>query len=59
MSLVEQITQYLQYPQSLERLGICTTCPELQKESLNCNQCGCNMKIKVLMPGSNCPLKKW
>lgn len=59
MNLLEQVSDYLQYPKSLERLGVCTTCPQLDKESLRCNQCGCNMKVKVLVPLMTCPLGKW
>jgi hypothetical protein len=57
--MMEQITNYLQYPKSLERLGICATCDQLQKEELKCNQCGCHMKVKVLIPQASCPLRKW
>lgn len=57
--MIEQLLEYLQYPKSLERLGICTTCPKFQKEYLICDECGCNMKAKVLIPIMSCPLKKW
>ena len=59
MTLLDQLTDYLQYPKSLERLGICTGCDEFEKEKLICNQCGCDMKIKVLVPLMKCPLGKW
>lgn len=57
--MINQLIGYLQYPKSLERLGTCSLCDQLDKEKLICNQCGCNMKIKVLVPGMSCPIKKW
>lgn len=57
--MIQELMQYLQYPKSLERLGVCTTCPKLDKETLYCGNCGCNMKIKVLVPGMSCPEGKW
>lgn len=57
--MINPILEYLQYPKSLERLGICTTCPSLEKETLKCNKCGCNMKAKVLIPVMKCPQGKW
>lgn len=59
LNILEQVNQYLQYPKSLERLGICTTCPRLKKDTLECQECGCNMKIKVLIPLMKCPQNKW
>lgn len=56
---LERITDYLQYPKSLERLGVCSTCPSLEQNTLTCRQCGCNMKIKVLVPLMKCPINKW
>ena len=53
------VLEYLQYPKSLERLGVCSTCPKFVKDSLTCIECGCNMKAKVLIPLMTCPLKKW
>lgn len=53
------ISEYLQYPKSLERLGVCSTCGKFNKQDLTCNQCGCNMKIKTLIPIFHCPDNKW
>jgi hypothetical protein len=57
--LMNQLAEYIQYPKSLERLGVCSSCPSLIKETLTCQQCGCNMKLKVLVPLTTCPLGKW
>ena len=57
--LMNQIADYIQYPKSLERLGVCSGCPSLIKDTLTCQQCGCNMKLKVLVPLMKCPLGKW
>lgn len=59
MDIVKEIKQYLTNPKSLERLGVCSTCPSLIKETLVCKECGCNMKIKVLVPLMKCPKGKW
>jgi hypothetical protein len=59
INAIDQITDYIQYPKSLERLGICTSCEQLEKNTLKCYECGCNMKIKVLVPLMKCPLGKW
>jgi hypothetical protein len=59
MTLLDQLTDYLNYPKSLERLGICSQCDQLEKETLKCKQCGCHMKVKALIPLASCPLNKW
>ena len=59
MNLINQLIDYLQYPKSLERLGSCSLCDQFNKETMVCNQCGCMMKAKVLIPLASCPLKKW
>ena len=59
MTLLDQLTDYLNYPKSLERLGICSQCDQLDKQSLKCKQCGCLMKVKTLIPLASCPLNKW
>lgn len=57
--MIEQLTEYLQYPKSLERLGVCSTCENINKQDLTCKICGCNMKIKTLIPIFHCPDNKW
>ena len=44
---------------AFERLQTCSTCPEFEAESGRCKKCGCGMKIKAHILGSECPLKKW
>jgi len=39
-----------------ERLRICGTCPH---SGTQCKMCGCNLKIKVSLLNSECPLNKW
>jgi hypothetical protein len=59
MDLKAEILKYLNNPQSLERLGHCATCPSFQKDIMMCKECGCMMKLKVLVPTATCPLGKW
>lgn len=44
---------------AFERAAICNACPELFKPTWTCKKCGCFMKIKVRVPGVECPLGKW
>ena len=42
-----------------ERFDICKICPEFFAPTAQCKQCGCFMKIKVLIPNQKCPLNNW
>ena len=44
---------------AFERLQTCSTCPEFEAESGRCKKCGCGMRIKSHILGSECPLNKW
>ncbi len=57
--MINQILDYIKYPQSLERLGTCSLCENFNKETLICSQCGCNMRVKVLIPVIKCPIGRW
>lgn len=59
MDILEEVKKYIANPKSLERLGHCATCPSFNKTVMVCNECGCLMKLKVLIPSSTCPLNKW
>jgi hypothetical protein len=54
---VMQAMSLPQTPQSIERLGICQTCPEWT--GTKCKICGCFTKLKVKIPEEKCPLGKW
>ena len=41
------------------RMDICMVCPSWQHASNRCTECGCQMKVKVSLRSSECPLKKW
>jgi hypothetical protein len=41
-----------------ERLAICKACEHFSKKN-TCKRCGCLMSVKVNLPGSECPIKKW
>lgn len=44
---------------ALERLETCQACPEFEAETARCRKCGCGMKLKTHLLGSQCPLQKW
>lgn len=44
---------------SQERLEVCKSCDRFDEENSRCNECGCFMKYKTLLPWSKCPLDKW
>ena len=41
------------------RMDICKVCPSWEHRSNRCTECGCQMKVKVSLSSSECPLKKW
>ena len=41
------------------RMDICMVCPSWQHTNNRCTECGCQMKVKVSLASSECPLKKW
>jgi hypothetical protein len=42
-----------------KRLDICKTCDKFNQTLFKCNECGCFMIAKTLLPFSECPLNKW
>ena len=42
-----------------DRLTICKSCEEYNKNYRTCNVCGCFIPLKTSIPISACPLKKW
>lgn len=41
------------------RMDICKVCPSWEHTSNRCTECGCQMRVKVSLASSECPLKKW
>ena len=41
------------------RMDVCMVCPSWEHRSNRCTECGCQMKVKVSLRSSECPLKKW
>ncbi len=41
------------------RLEICVGCPKFRKLMRTCNDCGCQMDLKVMYAKSECPDGKW
>ena len=41
------------------RLEICSTCEKFEASTTRCQECGCFMIAKTLLPFSDCPLGKW
>jgi hypothetical protein len=44
---------------AIDRAKICKDCDRLFKPTWTCKECGCFMKVKVMVPNIYCPLKKW
>jgi len=44
---------------SEQRLIICRQCDKFNKISSQCEECGCFMDFKTLLPYVSCPLDKW
>lgn len=42
-----------------KRLSICKQCEYLKLEHYMCKQCGCFMRMKTSLNGTNCPIGKW
>lgn len=42
-----------------ERLAICKGCEFFVEASSRCDQCGCFMNYKALLPNAKCPIGKW
>ena len=43
----------------LNRKSICMDCPSWVEASNRCTECGCQMRVKISLASSSCPLKKW
>ena len=41
------------------RMDICKECPSWSERFNRCTECGCQMRVKVALASSQCPLKKW
>ena len=41
------------------RFATCLDCEHLFKPTSTCKKCGCFMKVKVRLKGSECPIGKW
>ena len=48
-------------PQNIrdERQATCLTCPSWNEASNRCDECGCQMRVKISLNSSKCPLNKW
>jgi len=44
---------------SEERLKVCRTCDQFNKENSKCAKCGCFMDYKTLLQNAECPIGKW
>jgi len=42
-----------------QRLQICEKCNFLDLANYKCLECGCFMRLKVMMPTARCPKSKW
>jgi hypothetical protein len=53
------IMDMLDKPEAVIRLNQCVRCNQFDKETFKCNQCGCFLKAKILIPITSCPQNKW
>lgn len=44
---------------SEERLMVCRKCEKFNHANRKCQECGCYMDVKTLLPWVSCPLSKW
>lgn len=42
-----------------ERLSVCNSCSQFNKESKRCYMCGCFMEHKIKFKSAQCPLSLW
>lgn len=42
-----------------QRMDTCLSCDYLIKPTNQCQKCGCFMKLKTTLKGSECPVGKW
>lgn len=42
-----------------KRMLICEDCPRLIRETKQCRECGCFMKLKTKLANAKCPIGKW
>lgn len=45
--------------ETVDRLNICISCDELDKEKATCNKCGCAVYFTARLMGEACPDGKW
>lgn len=57
--LINPKTHYLPNEESLARLDICKSCPELIQLTTTCKKCGCFMLAKTKVAKAECPIGKW
>jgi hypothetical protein len=41
------------------RYDTCLSCEHFISLTTQCKKCGCVMKVKTYLPGSECPIGKW
>ena len=41
------------------RMDICRGCEHFNKETTQCNSCGCYLNVKAAWNSEKCPLDKW
>lgn len=44
---------------AIYRLAICFGCEFFNENSMRCEKCGCNMKLKTKLDTAKCPVDKW
>lgn len=57
--LVNPNTEYAPAEEGLARYAICEKCPQFNKITKTCKECGCFMAAKTKLKLASCPLGKW
>lgn len=57
---MELTDENLDYKKEISnRWNHCNNCDRFNSTTKQCKECGCFMFIKIFIPQSECPLKKW
>ena len=51
--------KFLNIANAKSRYDICKSCNNFLNLTKQCSVCKCFMSIKVMLPGSSCPINKW
>jgi hypothetical protein len=61
MMTIDDVMAIFQPPKGFakKRMDICGTCDEYRAAQKRCRKCGCIVPLKVKIPNTGCPIRKW